>query len=326
FGTVLCWTAWLIIPFRSQRAPHPAMIILASGMPGLAGPGRQNSTERCRFVAALYGKAGLHKTDPRQIGLPWPLGDESMPFYEKGDVRIRYEEAGSGFPLLLVPGGGLNSRMSNWPNAVFNSMEIFKDEFRCITMDQRNANGGESSGPIPASGPWDAFADDQLGLMDHLGIKQFLFMGYCIGGCFAMKLMERDPERVVAGVLVQTVGHHPQHPDYMYNSGRDVWAPELLARRPDLSKAQIEPYLHDLYRVQPDFVYSVSRDFARSCQTPILVLPDEVPAHPLVSSVDIASLCPNAEITVFPWREPPEPKARTISRVRSFLRAHLPIG
>jgi pimeloyl-ACP methyl ester carboxylesterase len=114
-----------------------------------------------------------------------------MPFYEKGDVRIRYEEAGKGFPLLLVPGGGLNSRMSNWPNAVFNSMDIFKDEFRCITMDQRNANGGESSGPIPASDPWDAFADDQLGLMDHLGIKQFLFMGYCIGGCFAMKLMER---------------------------------------------------------------------------------------------------------------------------------------
>ena len=66
-----------------------------------------------------------------------------MPFYERGDVRIRYEEVGTGFPLLLVPGGGLNSRISNWPNAVFDSMEIFKDEFRCITMDQRNANGGE---------------------------------------------------------------------------------------------------------------------------------------------------------------------------------------
>ena len=92
---------------------------------------------------------------------------------------------GTAFLCFLVPGGGLNSRVSNWPNAVFNSMEIFKDEFRCITMDQRNANGGESSGPIPAADPWGAFADDQLGLMDHLGIKQFLFMGYCIGGCFA---------------------------------------------------------------------------------------------------------------------------------------------
>ena len=69
-----------------------------------------------------------------------------MPFYHKGDVRIRYEEAGSGFPLLVTPGGGLNSRVSNWPTAVFNAMEAFKNEFRCITMDQRNANGGEWQG------------------------------------------------------------------------------------------------------------------------------------------------------------------------------------
>ena len=45
-----------------------------------------------------------------------------MPFYTKGDVRIRYEEAGSGFPLLVTPGGGLNSRVSNWATAVFNAI------------------------------------------------------------------------------------------------------------------------------------------------------------------------------------------------------------
>ena len=247
-----------------------------------------------------------------------------MPCYQKGDVRIRYEEAGSGFPLLVTPGGGLNSRVSNWPTAVFNAMEIFKDEFRCITMDQRNANGGESSGPIAVDDPWGAFADDQLGLMDHLGIKQFFFMGYCIGGCFAMKLMERASERVVAGVLVQTVGHRDDDPDVMYRSGRDVWAPELLQRRPDLNMDIITKYLDALYRVQPEFVYSVTKDFARSCQTPMLVLPDETPAHPLQSSIEVASLCPNAEITVFPWRDPPELKARTINRVRTFLRAHQP--
>ncbi|HYZ21659.1 MAG TPA: alpha/beta hydrolase [Rhodopila sp.] len=247
-----------------------------------------------------------------------------MPYYQKGDVRIRYEEAGSGFPLLVTPGGGLNSRVSNWPTAVFNAMDIFSDEFRCITMDQRNANGGESSGPIPVEDPWGAFADDQLGLMDHLGIREFFFMGYCIGGCFAMKLMERAPERVKAAVLVQTVGHREDDPDVMYRSGRDVWAPELLARRPDLNMATVETFLHNLYRANPDFVYSVSRDFARSCQTPMLVLPDETPAHPHQASVDVASLCPNAEITVFPWREPPELKARTINRVRTFLRAHQP--
>jgi pimeloyl-ACP methyl ester carboxylesterase len=70
-----------------------------------------------------------------------------MPFYEKGNVRIRYEEVGSGFPLLVTPGGGLNSRVSNWPTAVFNAPEELKGDFRCITMDQRNANGGFPRAP-----------------------------------------------------------------------------------------------------------------------------------------------------------------------------------
>jgi len=70
----------------------------------------------------------------------------------------------------------------------------------------------------------------------------------------------------------------------------------------------------------------VSRDFAKSCQTPMLVLPDDVTAHPLQVSIDIASLAPNAEITVFTWREPPELLARTINRVRTFLRAHQPMS
>src|ERR1700722_10173328 len=249
-----------------------------------------------------------------------------MPFYERGDVRIRYEEAGTGFPLLVTPGGGLNSRVSNWPTAVFNSMEIFKDEFRCITMDQRNANGGESTGPIPASNPWDAFADDQLGLMDHLGINQFLFIGYCIGGCFAGKLMERAPDRVVGAVFVQTVGHRPEDPTVMYRHSSSNWVPGFRERRPDVSRETIEKYLHDLYAARPDFLHSVSRDFIRSCRTPMLVLPDDTDSHPLPTSIDVASLAPNAEITVFPWKEPAELKARTINRVRKFFQENRPVG
>jgi pimeloyl-ACP methyl ester carboxylesterase len=252
-------------------------------------------------------------------GLPAGL---KVGFYEKGNVRIRYAEIGSGFPLLATPGGGLNSRMSNWPTAVINIVEEFKSDFRVITMDQRNSTNGESTGPVPVANPWDAFADDQLGLMDHLGIRQFAFFGNCIGGPFAMKLMERAPQRVVAAILSQPVGHRPDKPDYMYESGRDVWAKEFLGRRPDVSMATVEQYLHNLYRMQPDFVYSVSRDFAKSCQTPMLVLPDDVVAHPLQVSIDIASLAPNVEITVFPWKEPTELKARTINRARTFLKRH----
>jgi pimeloyl-ACP methyl ester carboxylesterase len=261
-----------------------------------------------------------------QTGVPQgaPSGAKTG-YYEKGNVRIRYTEIGTGFPLLATPGGGLNSRIAVWTNAVINIPEEFKNDFRVITMDQRNATGGESTGPVPVDDPWGAFADDQLGLMDHLGIRQFFFFGNCIGGPFAMKLMERAPQRVVAALLSQPVGHRPDQPDYMFNSGQDVWAKEFRERRSEVPMEMIGKYLHSLYRVRPDFVYSVSRDFAKSCQTPMLVLPDDVTAHPLQVSIDIASLAPNAEITVFPWKDPPELKARTINRARTFLKRHVPV-
>ena len=258
-------------------------------------------------------------TDDALAALP---AGAKVGFYEKGGVRIRYAEIGAGFPLLAIPGGGLNSRIINWPAAVINIPAEFKNDFRIVVMDQRNANSGKSTGSIQVESPWDAFADDQLGVMDHLGIRRFFFFGNCIGGPFAMKLIQRAPQRVVAALICQPVGQNPDHPNYMYDSGKNVWAKEFMPRRPDVSMSTIEQYLHNLYRVQPDFVYSVSRDFAKSCETPILVLPDDVPAHPLQTATDIASLAPNAEITVFPWKEPPDLKARTINRARTFLKRY----
>ena len=247
-----------------------------------------------------------------------------MPFYTKGDVRIHYEEVGSGFPLLVTPGGGLNSVIGGWPNQVFNAMEVFKDDFRCITMDQRNANGGESSGPVQVEDPWGAFADDQLGLMDHLGIDKFFFMGYCIGGPFAMKLIERAPERVAAAVLCQPVGHASATPDSMYDSGHDLWGPELCDRRPDVTMEIVDQYLHNLYRIQPDFMYCVSRDFARSCQTPLLVMPDDTPSHSLEAAMAMVDLAPKAEVTAYPWKEDEGTMSKTIEQVRAFLNSHQP--
>ena len=55
-----------------------------------------------------------------------------MPFYERGQVRIHYEEVGSGFPLLVIPGGGLNSTVVGLATHPFNPFEEFKGEFRVI--------------------------------------------------------------------------------------------------------------------------------------------------------------------------------------------------
>ena len=99
-----------------------------------------------------------------------------MPFYERGDVRIHYEEAGSGFPLLVIPGGGLNSTIAGLATShPFNPMEEFKGEYRVIAADLRNAKGGQSTGPLEVDRPWDAFTDDHIGLPDDPiteGIRQ----------------------------------------------------------------------------------------------------------------------------------------------------------
>jgi pimeloyl-ACP methyl ester carboxylesterase len=248
-----------------------------------------------------------------------------MPFYEHGDVRIHYEETGSGYPLLLIPGGGLNSANSFWSgNAPFNAPEELKDSYRCITADLRNANPGKSSGPVLTEDAWDGYAEDQLGLMDHLGIREFLVMGFCIGGPMILKLLEKAPDRIVAAVLAQPSGFRPEQPDVFWNNNTTGWGPPLCARRPEITMAMVEGHLTSLYRTRPDFVFSVTRDFVRGCETPMLVLPDDVAAHPWQVSMDIFKLAPNAEVSMYPWKEPKELVPQAVARVRSFLKAHEP--
>ena len=148
-----------------------------------------------------------------------------MPFYENGDVRIHYDEAGSGFPLLLIPGGGLNSNIRVWTaSGPFDAMNEFKDRFRCITMDQRNATGGQSTGPLRMDNPWDGYADDQLGLMSYLGCEQFMVLGCCIGGPFLWNLIQRATQRVVAAVMCQPSGFRPENPTLFYDNNMRDWA------------------------------------------------------------------------------------------------------
>jgi pimeloyl-ACP methyl ester carboxylesterase len=249
-----------------------------------------------------------------------------MPFYEKGDVRIHYEETGSGFPLLLIPGGGLNSTISFFTrSAPFNAIDEFKNEYRCITMDLRNANGGQSSGPLEIYRPWDAYADDQLGLMDHLGIKEFMVMGFCIGGPFIWNLLRRTPTRIVAAVLAQPSGFRPEMPDLSYQNNMTGWGPALCARRPDITMAMVDKFLSKMYRSNADFVFTVTRDFVRACQTPVLVLPDDIPAHPYAVAMESVLLAPKSEVSLFPWKEPKERIPLAVRQVRSFLRAHRPV-
>jgi pimeloyl-ACP methyl ester carboxylesterase len=240
-----------------------------------------------------------------------------MAVHLRGKVSIHYETRGRGFPLLLLPPGGLNATISFWNRSTFNPVEIFETDFRVIALDQRNA--GESTGPLDPEDPWGMYAEDQIALMNHLGIERFHVLGCCIGGPFILKLIERAGPRVVSAVLQKPMGIDDDNRDEL----RDYWKPwvrDIAAKRADLDLATLEAFGRQMW--SGEFAMTVSKDFIRSCETPMLVLPGGDHHHPRSIGLGIAELAPNAEL-LDNWAEP-NSMPHTVARIREFLKEHTP--
>ena len=184
-----------------------------------------------------------------------------MPILENGPVKIHYEEAGSGFPLLVQPGGGLEATIAGLDNHAFNPLEEFCDIHHVAALDLRNANNGSSEGPLDIERNWDAFTDDQLALADHLGFDKFLVIGFCIGGPMIWNLLKRAGDRVAGAVLVHPSGYISSHPNIFYENNMAGWAPPFCARREDVTMEMVSDFLNNMYTKRADFVFTVDRDF-----------------------------------------------------------------
>ena len=146
-----------------------------------------------------------------------------------------------------------------------------------------------------------------------------------IGVPFIWNVLKRAGDRVVAAVPAQPSGYRPEMPDLSYNNNMKGWGPELCARRPDITMAMVDTFLTNMYRgVRADFVYTVSRDFVRQCETPILVLPDDVPGHPYAVAMECVHLAPNAQVSLFPWKDTPNKIPLAVRHIRAFLKANRP--
>ena len=203
-------------------------------------------------------------------------------------------------------------------------MDVLSDEYRCIAMDIRNANGSASTGPLEIDRPWDSHADDQLSLMDHLGIEKFMVIGFCIGGPFIWNLLKRSPERVVAAVPATPSGFRPEEPDRFHQNNMKQWAPRLCEERSDLTMEMCSAFLDKMYG-NPDFIFSVTRESVRRCTTPVLVMPDDTDSHPYAVAEESALLAPNAQMTFFPWKEPEDRVDMAVRHLRTFLKANTPV-
>ena len=247
-----------------------------------------------------------------------------MPVLNRPDGVIHYQEYGAGFPVLLFAPGGLRSRMEMWhspPGGLAKSWNVWTlalaDKYRVISMDQRNA--GASRAAIAFDHGWHTYAADHLALMDHLGIDKFHTLGGCIGGSFCLKLAEAVPDRVACQVLQNPIGLDPEHPEFFPDSHVE-WSREQMAARPELDAAQLRAFGQNMWG--RDFVFCVSRGFAKQCKTPALLLPgDDIP-HPAFTSNELTGLLPGVEV-VYPWKGPAHLDAQ-LQAVRNFLAKHTP--
>ena len=240
-----------------------------------------------------------------------------MPSLRRGEITIEYQEHGSGYPLLLLAPGGMRSARPFWDRAPFHPVREFANQYRVITMDQRNAGG--SRAPVTAADGWHSYAEDQLALLDELKIERCHVSGMCIGGAFALALLDHAPNRISAAVVQQPIGYSGTNRE-VFGELFDGWAAELKPTRPDITDDALSSFRSHLF--DADFVFSVSRESVAACPAPLLVLRGNDVYHPAPISEEVARLAPRAEL-VHDWKTG-EDLPRAVARVRGFLSEHTP--
>jgi len=240
-----------------------------------------------------------------------------MPYFESKDAKIYYETHGAGFPLLLIAPGGMKSAISFWENTPWNPIEQLQDKYCVVAMDQRNA--GNSSAQVAADHGWHTYTQDQLGLMDHLGFDQFHVAGMCIGGPYALGLIQAAPERVASATLFQTIGR--DNNAAAFYAMFDDWAEALMPQMPDVAASAWSSFRENMYGGDTT-LFNVDREFVAQIQTPLLVLMGNDLYHPESSSRMIAAAAPNVEF-VESWKEG-QAKAQAMHTFTQFLAQNTP--
>ena len=255
-----------------------------------------------------------------------------MPFFARGATRLYYSVrgSGSGIPVLCIAPGGMNSSIPKWASMPLNPLDLLPSStFRVISMDQRNA--GQSSGPLGDG--WDTYTDDQLALLDHLGVDRCLLVGSCIGPSYIMNCMARQPKRFPAAVLMQPIGianatteaepwegsNHAHTRSWF-----DAWAADM-ARSGRATKAELGALHFKMFgggRPGDEEVgFSLTEGQVKRLAAPLLVLLGLDFYHPTATSRRIASVAPRARL-VERWRSDAREVEAAYKQVEAFLSEH----
>lgn len=118
-----------------------------------------------------------------------------MPFANLNGVRIRYEVAGAGHPIVLIHGHALDCRL--WREQV----GPLAPYYTLVRYDIRGH--GQSEAP-PAGYSRPHYAEELRALVEHLGLTRPSLVGHSMGGGIALEYALRYPTRMSTLSLVCT--------------------------------------------------------------------------------------------------------------------------
>lgn len=120
-----------------------------------------------------------------------------MAFFDSDGVQIYSEDQGAGDAVVLVHGFASSAR-HNWRDTGW--IDLLAAHYRVLAPDVRGHGQSDRPHTRDAYG-YAGMGADVIRLLDHLGIRRALLMGYSMGGSIAISLMLSHPERLRAVVL-----------------------------------------------------------------------------------------------------------------------------
>ena len=273
-------------------------------------------------------------------------------------TTIHYEvfgEGNGGIPLLLFAPGGVNSQIEFWQRSAINPIAEFADEFLVIGMDQRHC--GRSKTGLTAF-DYTAAMQDQLAVLNDLGVPRAHVMGGCIGCAYALRMADQAPARVAGLILQDPVGlDETNSPETFYDmfnptirlcraegleaviasAQRDPIFMQNNAAGPFAQRIHDEPLFADALRTlrregyialvvefrdgiwPTEHPYFTVNDVAvRRTYAPMLVLPGSDPFHPTGIAHRICNEAPRARCLDVDCRSD-EKRPATIEAIRQFM-------
>jgi len=212
-------------------------------------------------------------------------------------IRMYYEMYGTGYPLVLIHGGG-----STIQTSFANIIPLLARQHQIIAVElQAHGRTGDRHGPIS----FEQDADDVAALLQHIGIAQADVMGFSNGGNTTIQLAIRHPARVHQIIVASAFYKRRGMPDAF-------WEFMKKGTRQDMPAALQEAFLSvtpDDAKLQNLFEKCAARminfvdwddSLLTSIQAPTLIVAGDRDVARPDHYVTMAQLIPHAQLMILP--------------------------